>query len=129
MEQQEKSKKKRLTKAEKQARDTRLKELAVKIHRNEVFTSLQVPKHDEYLLPMIFMPLTLMKQSQIRELKRQGAHMLYADMKDALPRGINGYPIFGSMGFTTKAETVRLIEIVKALYDAEQQILANVASI
>ena len=61
------SEEKKLTLEQKKEQDKKLSALSLRIHRNEVFTSLQVHKHDLSSIPMIFLPLSLMDNTESRK--------------------------------------------------------------
>lgn len=72
-----------------------LAELAGGIIRNEIFTDRHVAPNDVRMLPIIFMPLGFLERKQLLKLQRkERPGMLYAPMKNAGPRSINGYPMF-----------------------------------
>ncbi|SUE95829.1 Uncharacterised protein [Ectopseudomonas mendocina] len=81
-----------------------LTEIAKKIHSGSIFSSMAVHPNDTHMLGMIFMPL-LFAGDELREVwKKDPPHLVFAEMKDAMPRGINGYPCFGSCAFLNEAE-------------------------
>lgn len=90
--------------------DEQIKDLAIKLYKNEIFTSMQVPEHSTYLLPSIFMPLMFMDDVTKKILLINEAYCFYADIADSAPRTINGFPMFFSMLYLNKDDTYRLIE-------------------
>ena len=103
--------------------DEEIKQLALGVYRNEIFTSLQVPQQESLsMLPMIFMPLALMDSKQIKELKNDNPCMFYAFMTDAFPRSVNGYPIFASANYLTEEEFERFRLKLLALMEMEKKI-------
>jgi hypothetical protein len=75
--------------------DQELHELAVGILQNAIFTDRHIDPKDAHLSSMIFMPLGFLDRSQLLALKRkQRPGMVYAEMRHAGPRAINGYPMF-----------------------------------
>lgn len=89
--------------------DAEIKDLALKMYRNEIFTSLQV-HHDENMLGMIFMPLIFVDEVGIQYFKMHNINHLYSFMGDCMPRSINGYPCFHSMYTLTQDEAERLVK-------------------
>lgn len=79
-----------------------LKELAQQVYRGEVFTSFQIQNPND--ISSVFMPLMLMSPDMGQGIHQDKPCMFYASMKDALPRGINGYPMFGSVAYLTREE-------------------------
>ena len=79
-----------------------LKELAQQVYRGEVFTSFQIQNPND--ISSVFMPLMLMSPDMGQSMHQDKPCMFYASMKDALPRGINGYPMFGSVAYLTREE-------------------------
>lgn len=84
------------------------KKLALAMYRGEIFTSMQVKEPN--MLPMVFMVLTLMNEVQIRSLMSSGVVHFYAEMKDASPRGINGYPCFFNASTLTAEDATAIID-------------------
>lgn len=74
-----------------------LAKLAQDFADGKVFTSWQVPRHDEHLLPTIFMPIVFGGNNTF---PTNTAH-LYEYYSEAGPRGVNGYPCFFSCGVLT----------------------------
>jgi hypothetical protein len=102
--------------------DDEIKELAKALYRGEIFTSLQVPEHSMHLLTSIFMPLAFLDVAQRRQLIENGAYCFYANMSDAGPRAINGFPIFFSLKYLNKEDSLRLLN----KYDAIKKALDDV---
>ena len=95
-----------------------VKNLAERILKNEIFTDHQV--RDQDLVPSIFMPLAFMGDDpeMCGALKKNPPGMIYAEMKDAAPRSINGYPMFFSCSFLSQEDTERVHAKWKAMRDA-----------
>ena len=98
--------------------DEQIKDLALQLYKNEIFTSLQVPDNSTHLLPSIFMPLIFMDDLTKKVLLLNEAHCFYAEMKDAGPRSINGYPMFFSMLYLNRTDADRLIKKYNAIKEA-----------
>lgn len=101
--------------------DAEVKDLARRVYRNEVFTSDQVDPPD--MIPNVFMVFALMKPEDQEELIEKRASLLYAKMKDAGPRSVNGLPVFFSMSWLNETDHWRFRdayrEIVKLLEPPE----------
>jgi len=115
--------------------DEEVKEFALGIYRNEIFTEYHIKEQDKAnLLTMIFMPLMFgfeafgLNNPEIRgAFEKSPPGMCYARYYDAsgrsqtFPRSINGYPIFSSCAFLSREDTDRVNEKfyqVKAAMDA-----------
>jgi len=78
-----------------------IKEVARGIATGQVFTDRHVPEHERNNLPMIFMPIALGAMNDV-DLKSLG--LLYENLSEALPRSVNGMPIFGSFKMLNKKD-------------------------
>lgn len=81
-----------------------LTELARQLYRGEIFTSAQIRQGEEQMVPMIFLPLSFATDEVIAMIERDKPHVIYGELKDALPRGISGYPCLPNCAFLSKAE-------------------------
>lgn len=72
--------------------DDELKKLAMELVQNQIFMSDQLRRPDD--LTMVFIPLLMLSEEQIEQLKKEEVVHFYAYNKDALPRSVNGYPCF-----------------------------------
>ena len=109
-------------KGHKSLTEAEVKDLALRIFRGEVFTSSQVRKEDWELLRIIFMPLGMMEDKDIARLSKQGAVLLYADMEEAMPRSINGYPIFPSFSWINKEDAEKVTQKFKQNEKATEEV-------
>lgn len=84
------------------------------------------PNEQESMLMMIFLPLAMMSPEQHKEFVKEKPAILFGKLKDAMPRSINGYPIFHTMGYLTTPQyvAVRKAEdaLRKAMEDAENRV-------
>ena len=85
-----------------------IKKLALAMYRGEIFTSMQVKEPS--MLSMVFMVLMFMDEVQQRELIASGVVHFYAEMKDAGPRSVNGYPCFFGASTLTAEDASALID-------------------
>lgn len=106
--------------------DEEVKEFALGIYRNEIFTEMHVAPHDKSLLGMIFLPLSLgsdMDPETRGAMEKSPPGMCYARMnsRNMAPRSINGYPIFWSCAFLSREDTDRVqdkFEEIRKVLDA-----------
>jgi hypothetical protein len=98
--------------------DDEIKELAMRMFRGEVFTSDMIdPNEFHQVVHMIFMPMIFMGHEHIEQCKAQEVTMFWANMADAGPRSINGYPIFMSCSFVKKQDHQRVIDKYRQIQD------------
>lgn len=98
--------------------DGQVKVLAERILKNEIFTDHQV--RDQNLVPNIFLTVALMGNDPeaCGAFKKNPPGMIYAEMKDAAPRSINGYPMFFSCSFLSHKDTERVFAVYQAMTEA-----------
>lgn len=78
--------------------DKKIRQMAVEYFGGNLFGSWAFDEADyKSMMPMVFMPLSLMSEVQIKTLVRDEVDHVYGYMKDSAPRSINGYPIFYAM--------------------------------
>lgn len=78
--------------------DLELQEIAVGVATNEIFTDKHVAPGDIRLITTIFAPLGFLGRKELLKMQRRcRPGLIYAPMKLAGPRSINGYPIFFEM--------------------------------
>lgn len=92
-----------------------LSKLAKDIATNLVFTDRHIRECDLNCLSMIFMPIIFGAFSNDSEEFRQDIGMIYEYYSAAGPTGINGYPIFYSMGFLNKEDAKTVWEKVEKI--------------
>lgn len=100
--------------------DERLKELALKIHRRELYGSWNVPAD---LLTMVFPPLLFMTPEQVKEAQANEVQHLLGNPRETFGRSINGYPMFTSFIEVTKADAAVLGPLLTKLEEAEKKAL------
>ncbi len=113
--------------------DDEVKEFALGIYRQEIFTELHIAPHDRNgsTIRMVFMGLALAASEMDAEVRggfdKSPPGMVYAryhvnGRSNTFPRSINGYPIFNECAFLSREDTDRVQdkyeEIVKALESA-----------
>ncbi len=102
--------------------DKRIAEIAKDVWAGQTFVSWSIPKGNESLLPMIFMPLMFIDEITRKTWLRDKVAHFYAPMKDAGPRAINGYPMFMSMGILNQSDAERIIAKLDAIQKAMEAI-------
>jgi hypothetical protein len=106
--------------------DEEVKQFALGIYRNEIFTEAMIRPQDKGLIGQIFLPLLMgFDHETIGAMEKSPPGMCYARYRDSqgrdqtFPRSINGYPIFSSCAFLSIEDTNRVqdkyIEIKKTL--------------
>lgn len=91
--------------------ETELRELAWDIHAGKVFTNRHIRPGDESLAGNIFMILLFMERKDLLALKDDFG-MVFEYYDKALPRAINGYPMFLSCRFLNRQDTVKVLSFV-----------------
>ena len=95
-----------------------LKKLAVGMITGNLMTSDEVLDRDPGLMGMVFMPLAFMPDDERQHWKDQGVTMFFEWIDKALPRAINGLPIFMSIGMLSSEEHKRIYTIAEELREA-----------
>ena len=89
-----------------------LKEIALDIISGTIISSMTIRDKD---LSTVFMPLTFMNKNQYSKFIDQKPGVIYEYFDQALPRSVNGLPIFTSMKVLDIDECHRLVKIIKEL--------------
>ncbi len=98
-------------------------EIAEGIYRGEIFTDRQIPPSDYVILcPSIFMSLSFIKPEDAQKLSDKKVNMVYAYMKDAAPRSMNGYPMFLSAHFLNEDESKIVVEKHKQIIESMKKL-------
>lgn len=101
--------------------DEQVHEIALGILRNEIFTDRHIAPGDQArnMLVHIFMPLGLLDKKQILALQRkQRPGIMYAYMKNAGPRAINGYPMFFEVAMASQTDAAKVWTKYKELTES-----------
>lgn len=89
--------------------DEQVRELALGIFRNEIFTERHIAEGDMHLIASVFMPLGFMDKKAILDMqRRQRPGLFYAKMAECGPRAINGYPMFFSVSMCSMPDTEKV---------------------
>jgi len=92
-----------------------LRTLARDIMARTIVGTWDIPEDDHLTFRMVFMPLMLMTQAQLNELKGAGIVHLYGHLRDNMGRGINGYPILHTIGYLDRTDADRLHDKLEKL--------------
>ncbi|NJO61032.1 MAG: hypothetical protein HC836_23060 [Richelia sp. RM2_1_2] len=90
--------------------DKEIKQLALRLYRGEIFTSMQIKEHDTQIIGSIFMPLMLLDDLSRKQLILNGAYCFYEEVSKAGPRSVNGYLCFFSFMYLDRPDAGRLID-------------------
>ena len=101
--------------------DEELKNVAIGIHSGTIFCDRQV--QDENLLGNVFMPILLGALSEWTEEEAKEIGMIYEDLSEAGPRGINGYPIFMSCKMMNRKDAETVLMMVQKLRSSQDSLL------
>jgi len=88
--------------------DEDLKRLAKDMVGNQIFCSDQIPKHER--LTLVFPIVAMMDKGAHRQMKKHNVVHVYEYYNKALPRGVNGLPMFMSCHLLTKQDYLKLRE-------------------
>ena len=81
-----------------------LKQAARDFNQGLVFSDRHLAEHDTRLLPVVFMPLSLMDEKQSAAFEGAKPWLLYEYYSEALECRVSGYPCFGSFRIITQDE-------------------------
>lgn len=87
--------------------DEDLKKLAVDLYEGRIYTDRHLPANQT--AGMVFMPLILGAFADWSDEEKKQVGMIYEYIDKALPRGVNGQPIFGSFRMLNRHD----VEIVQ----------------
>jgi hypothetical protein len=99
-----------------------LKQIAIDILADRIFTSNHINQADYDSLVNIFMPLALMHPKEKIKLMEQEPVLFYEYMSEAGPRSINGYPMFMSFHFLVQEEVDIMHKYMNALINAQKEV-------
>lgn len=102
--------------------DDELIQIGKDLHNKKIFTSLHIRKEDqERMLPLVFMPLTIMTKEVHEAFIQAEPFVLFEYMEKAGPRSVNGYPGFFSFQFLNKEEWEKVKKVSDTLDEAEKK--------
>jgi hypothetical protein len=73
-------------------------------------------------IKMIFLPIAFADKEALDHLQGEGVEVFYEEMGKALPRSINGYPIFMSVRTLTAAEANEVQSLIEKIENAMEEI-------
>ena len=86
------------------------------VRENRIFVSAMIPPEQiESVMPMVFMPLALGALSEASPDFIKSIGVVWEYYSEAVPMGINGYPMFMSCRFMHKLDWERAVSAVSAL--------------
>lgn len=94
--------------------DTELKDLAMAIVKNEVFTHCHLDNQSD--IGMVFIPLSFGLNLPEEDLADIG--MVYEYNSKASPRSVNGYPMFTSLNLLNKEDFKKVNEKINEINQA-----------
>lgn len=97
-----------------------IKQIATDLFHNRIFTSQHL-NQDAHMINQVFMVLLFMKNDQIPT----NLGMIYEYEDKAMPRSINGYPIFMSCHFLNTDDTEKVFSIYNKLKTSEDKVLKS----
>lgn len=101
--------------------DEELRQLAMDIAENKVFTDRHLQQHEYNLINMIFMPLGLMDKETLMKFLTPPPGMIYEYYSEALPRGINGLPMFSSVKSLSREESDKIHPMIVEIMEFKQK--------
>jgi hypothetical protein len=81
-----------------------IKQIAVDMAENKIFSNLHINKLDYSHMIMVFMPLIFLDEEQRKNLAKQKYVFAYEYYSEAGPRGVNGMPTFTSVRFLNEED-------------------------
>ena len=98
--------------------DEELKKLAQDFVDKKVFTNLHLDPKDLDALRKSFMVLAFMKEDQYKDLDKYDIICFYEYIDKALPRSIDGNPIFSTVNYLDQTDANKFCEYVDELQEA-----------
>lgn len=105
--------------------DAELRKIALAAVEGRIFGSWMFREHERHLLSMVFMPLAMLDDIQMKSLERDGVVHLFAEMSEQAPRSINGYPMFFSMQTLNRDEAERLAPLMESAMALRKQFMGE----
>lgn len=105
--------------------DEELKQIAKDLYAGKIFTDRHLKQHEMSMLNFVFMPLAFLNEKEKEEFRATAKAgqfgLIYEYIDKALPRSINGLPMFTSMRLLSKDDTEKVNEyyesVVKVMED------------
>ena len=100
--------------------DSEIKEIAKGIYTRSIFSSVHI--RDAKDIRIVFIVLTFMDSEHSEELKKIDIGMVYEYMSEALPRCINGMPMFMSARMLDMGDAKKVMEKYREIKEAMEKI-------
>lgn len=100
-------------------RDAQLRQIAEDLYKDNIFCDRHCRNPDD--IPRVFMPIMFLSPKQARNLAKNAA-FIYEYKYKASPRSINGMPMFTSLNYLDRQETVKMFGYYKAIKDAVESV-------
>jgi hypothetical protein len=104
--------------------DAELRQLAMDIVENKVFTDRHLNENEASMLGQVFMPIIFMSEEQTKKVF-EDVGMVYEYYSEAGPRGINGLPVFMTVRFLSSDESNRIAPMIKTIQEFKRQFLGK----
>jgi len=103
-----------------------LAKIGVGIAEGRIFCSAQIPPNEqEHMLRMVFMPLVFMKPSDRAKMIDRQVAILFEEVKEAAPMGVNGFPVFMSFQTLTTEEWTIVLSKIKEYDEMKKKLLGE----
>ena len=102
-----------------------MNQLAVNIMESRIFTSDMLGPDTEQMLSMVFVPVMFIDRKSKDRMLEHDITLFYENYAVALPRGVNGYPMFMSMKMLNRADHARLNKKLVKMYKLREQLLSG----
>lgn len=103
-----------------------LAEIGVGIAEGRIFCSAQIPPNQqEDMLRMVFMPLAFMKPSDRAKMIDRQVAVLFEEVKEAAPMGVNGFPVFMSFQTLNNEEWTIVLSKIKEYDEMKKKLLGE----
>lgn len=99
-----------------------IKEIALQLYRGEIFTSNHSAVQSSEALAGVFMILQMGAFKDWTQQEVDEIGMLYEHMDKAMPRSMNGLPMFMSVRFLDKKDAEAVLEIYKKIKEGVDKI-------
>ena len=100
--------------------DKEIADIANDLYRGMIFTDRHIQRPED--VASVFMPLIFMKENDIKKLKADPPGMIYEYFSEAMPRSINGMPMFMSCRMISIKDTKKVMDIYKRIKQAVESV-------
>lgn len=106
--------------------DKDLLQIAKDIDNNVIFTTGHLRSHEQNMISMVFMPLSMIDRKELEALLLLGVSFFYAPNAKALPRSMNGLPIFAEYNILLPSDHKKMNDYYNKLQDAKKAVEDNI---